>query len=207
MIIVKYRYTVPMPDQYKEYHEVLTDWTTTKLKGIYYGKIGLLVCPYFRVSGEDFLYCQLLLDIEGKQGTKVAFEYARHLKKKYNWLTIEYTGKTGFHMASSFLVKLKRDETPVLRNLMLEPLHIDSALVDKNSSIRDMPTIRIGAIFKDRFAFPVLDDWDYEKFLAIKKVARDFEPIFTSEELKSYIKEWLLPNKHITYNEYLRLLH
>ena len=203
-VIVKYRYTIPMPDRYKSYNKVLYDWTNTKFKTLYTGHIGLLVCPYFFVKGKDYIYCQVLIDVEGKPNTKTAYEYAYKLRAKYPWLTVEYTGKSGFHLASNFLVKIQKDETPVIRSKILDPLNLDYSIVDKTSSIRSMPTIRIGKVSKDRFAFPVLSEWNYEEFEK-HRYDKSFESILAPEQLKAYIEEFILPNKIISYKQYLNL--
>ncbi len=206
-LLVKYRYSITMPDKVKPYSEILEDWTKTKIKFFYEGKTGMLVSPIFReLDNSKNLFCQLLLDIEGKTGTEEAFNYSKRLKRRFPFLTIEFTGKTGFHLASSFLVQLENDETRIIRNQMLGQLSLIS-IVDQISSIRDMPTIRIGNFFypTNRFAFPILDDWDYDNFIK-HKYDEDFSKIFSIEDLKSYIHEFILPNRIISYQDYLEMI-
>ncbi len=204
-IIVKYRYVVTMSDRYKLYPLVLDDWLHEKFDMLYNGKLGFLVCPYFTPKDDkEHIYCQLLLDVEGKVGTEKAFDYSKSMLNRYSFLTMEYTGKTGFHLASNFLVKVPKESSPQIRKLMLEPLQL-SSLVDQNSSIRNMPTIRIGT-FGKRFAYPIQKNMNYKQFTKLTFIAKDFSQIMSKQQLQDYIKEYILPDKIINYKQYLDIV-
>jgi len=204
-IIVNYRYVITMPNRYKPYNLVVKDWTENKLDLIYNGKIGLLVSPYFFIKDNDeYMYCQLLLDIEGSESEFQAFEYSKQLVKTYPFLSMAYTGKSGFHLMSNFLVKVKRTTTFEIRHQMLDDLRL-SSIVDKVSSIRNMPTIRIGS-FGKRFAFPTNSKLTYNQFVRLRLGVKDFSNIMSKQQLVTYIKTFVLPSKVISQRSYRNLI-
>ena len=207
MIVVKYRYTVVMPDVYKPLETVRQDWTTTKLPSICHAQTMLLVCPiYYSYEQQRKKYVQVLLDVEGKFGTERAFNLSRQLQRKFKFLTMEFTGKTGFHLASKFLVELEEDDVRVIRKKILGPMNVlDNPLIDATSSIRAMPTIRIGRM-GNRLAFPVRKKWTYKEFEKRRRTVKELCDIFSEENMKNYILTYIVPDKIVSYDYFLKLV-
>jgi hypothetical protein len=204
-ILVKYRYAIAMPDKVKLYDTVLQDWLTTKFESIYKGKTLLLVSPLFEVANNTSkILVQISIDVEGKEGTEKAFNYCRTVINKYDFLSMVYTGKTGFHLFSNFTILTDNMPITQLRHEIMAPLKIASPLIDLYSGIRDMPIVRIGLRENKRIAFPVPKNISYQKFLQLTNTT-DFS-FMTQKDLKNFIKEYILPSKQISYNQFLSLV-
>jgi hypothetical protein len=204
-ILVKYRYAIAMTDKIKLYDSVLQDWLTTKFESIYKGKTLLLVSPLFEIANNTSkLLVQISIDVEGKEGTEKAFNYCRNLINRYDFLSMVYTGKTGFHVFSNFTILIDNMPITQLRHEIMAPLRVSSPLIDPYSGLRDMPIVRIGPRENKRLAFPVPKNISYEKFLKLTN-STDFS-FMTQKELKNFIKDFILPSKQISYNQFLSLV-
>lgn len=204
-IKVKYRYTITMPDRIGLYSEIINKWLSLDhFEKLYNGKLLLLVSPKFSVNNKDYSLYQIQLDVEGFD-TKKSFNFCKSFCKDNSGYYFCYTGRSGFHIYSKFVVKMKNDlSISEIRNMLLDKFDLPD-YVDLISSIRDVPTIRIGyRPDTDRLSFPIFANMNYNEFKNISDSYKNFSFI-EKHLLITFVKNSLIPlYNQIEYNQYLK---
>jgi len=206
-IIVTYRYVIDMPDAKKKLPDLIRDWSQTKFNDIYEGKTLLLVNPILQLSSVPGSLFQIILDIDADLDQAVPF--AKHILAMYpGWFTVEYTGKNGLHLNSTFLVYSKQKlSTKQIHTLVYNTIKVRSHLLDWKSSTRNMATVRIGYRKEtDKIAFPILKNKLNSGWIKFHAKDKKFTNILTRKELNTYIRRLLIPyTNQMTLNEFVAL--
>ncbi len=196
-LIVTYRYAIAMPDRKVSYYDLIHKWLTEPhLSQIYNGKLLLSISP-ISTDGEH-LFTQIALDIEGSNNTKTAFDFSSRFINHNKDFYMTYTGKTGFHIFSKFLVMTEKMHIQDLRFMLIDPLNISTSMLDYNSSIRNVPMVRIGYRHDTHtLATPVSPSVAYNVF--VKKITKvtDFKTIMSLKDMKKFISSKIFPATNI----------
>lgn len=204
-LIVTYRYAIAMPDRKVSYYDLMNKWLTEPhLSQIYNGKLLLSISPIS--TDGTHLFTQIALDIEGGKNTKEAFNFSTRFINHNKDFYMTYTGKTGFHIFSKFLVMTDIMHIQDLRYMLIDPLNISTSMLDYNSSIRNVPMIRIGYRHDTHtLATPVSPTINYNTFVKKMTNVTDFKTIMSLKDMKKFISSKIFPaNNIINHKTYLR---
>jgi hypothetical protein len=192
-----------MPDRYKPLPKALNYWTSTRFNAIYQGKMLLLISPILRIKESNDILVQFQLDVEGKkEKMESLFLKCVEFIKMHKNMHMTYTGKSGFHIYSNYLYYIKNGLLkPIseIREMILSKYNLDiigTTNIDFVSSIRDMPTIRIGKRpDTKRLAFPILEtNW---KWFEARMNSKTFASIMSEDMLRTYISKFMIPYTNI----------
>ena len=205
-IIVKYKYTVNMPDQYKQYNHFMDHILNKRIFDLYNGKYELLVSTEYKYKINNTLFYQFDLDFDGdnektiREIKKLCYEMIRNNVDKYFF--IQYSGN-GFHIKSFIAIqnfsydKLKRLKYWTKFNT----LDIPSSFRNNPSrspwtySMKNKVTMITFSI-KDfiMMNFKILSKLKYKKPNSIIEKIDDY---------KKLLKNYLLPIYYISYDSFI----
>ena len=203
-IKVTYKYDIRMTHILSDRRALLKKWTETYLRNIYYGKYLLLVSPVFTLNKRIFILPTLDVDTT----FNVGFNFISKFLRKQRYWYAEFTGKRSFHLYFRYLVEIPPEYNEIrdIRQLILQPFKKFFDVIDSVSSIRNIPTVRIGKRSDvNRLAIPVL--YLDKKWILNASRGPTFEKVFPREnDLAMYIRTYLLPPLYVDLRTYYRLV-
>lgn len=198
---VKYRYEIRMTDVVSKRSLVLDKWLGDHFEDIYNGQT-ILVSPIYRYR--NIIFLQPLLDIDTT--LEKALDYSKEFlsRCRYKLWSVEFTGAVSVHIVGGFLIKIGTiyDNIKTIREKFFDPIDPPD-FVDQVSSVRDMPTLRIGyRRDKRKLAFPLPRNRMNREYIEEHKSEKSFSDIMTKPQLKAYIKKFILPERVVEYDSF-----
>jgi len=207
---VNYKYNIRMPNANDSYLNFTNKLLTKYLDKLYDGNLLLIISPIFTIENEMFVLPTMDIDTSFNMGLNLISKFFSKSQNRNNWFC-EFTGKNSFHIYLKYLVRvpnnnLIKTNISALRSLFFKNLKIPlMKYVDTQSSIRNVPIVRIGhRSDTNKMAIPILR-LD-RQWIITASSNKGFQNTFDKNLLADYIRTHIIPQNYINFNDYEKIV-